>query len=165
MTSPQAWMSPRRIGQACFQSHFPLQGRPNVQIHTNHERINPLLNYQFLNCGRSRTPLENVHLHFLTKASLPSPSRPHSWQQGPPLTRSPLPCAARQLAQTCQRASHASTTVRHWPASMWKNILIAYPDIIKSIKRLIADPKVPAIKARISRQKCHLRQNSINCEM
>jgi len=37
-------------------------------------------------------------------------------------------------------------------------------DIIKSIKRLIADPKVPA-KARISRQKCHLRQNSVNCEM
>ena len=39
-----------------------------------------------------------------------------------------------------------------------------WPDIIKSIKRLIADPKVPA-KARISRQKCHLRQNSVNCEM
>ena len=38
------------------------------------------------------------------------------------------------------------------------------PDIIKSNKRLIADPKVPA-KARISRQKCHLRQNSVNCEM
>ena len=42
---------------------------------------------------------------------------------------------------------------------------VLWADIIKSIKRLIADPKVPAIKARISRQKCHLRQNSINCEM
>ena len=38
------------------------------------------------------------------------------------------------------------------------------PDIIKSNRRLIADPKVPA-KARILRQKCHLRQNSVNCEM
>ena len=36
-------------------------------------------------------------------------------------------------------------------------------DIIKSNKRLIAGPKVPA-KARISRQKCHLRQNSVNCD-
>ena len=36
-------------------------------------------------------------------------------------------------------------------------------DIIKSNKRLIADPKVPA-KARISREKCHLRQNSVNCD-
>ena len=38
------------------------------------------------------------------------------------------------------------------------------PDIIKSNRRLIADPKVPA-KAGISRHKCHLRQNSVNCEM
>ena len=36
-------------------------------------------------------------------------------------------------------------------------------DIIKSNRRLIADPKVPA-KARILRQKCHLRQNSVNCD-
>ena len=39
----------------------------------------------------------------------------------------------------------------------------AEPDIIKSNRRLIADPKVPA-KARILRQKCHLRQNSVNCD-
>ena len=36
-------------------------------------------------------------------------------------------------------------------------------DIIKSNKRLIAGPKVPA-KARILRQKCHLRQISVNCD-
>ena len=36
-------------------------------------------------------------------------------------------------------------------------------DIIKSNRRLIADPKVPA-KARILRQKCHLRQISVNCD-
>ena len=38
------------------------------------------------------------------------------------------------------------------------------PDIIKSNQRLIADPKVPA-KARILRQKCHLRQNSVYCDL
>ena len=36
-------------------------------------------------------------------------------------------------------------------------------DIIKSNRRLIADSKVPA-KARILRQKCHLRQISVNCD-
>ena len=55
-----------------------------------------------------------------------------------------------------------------WPQSSTIRDFVCFkpvtcPDIIKSNKRLIAGPKVPA-KARILRQKCHLRQISVNCD-
>ena len=80
-------------------------------------------------------------------------------------------------AWPCPRRAPSLTRLTLSPSAVWRRNrrslreahdtareeTLSWPDIIKSYKRLIADPKVPA-KARISREKCHLRQNSVNCD-
>ena len=89
--------------------------------------------------------INNLQIHRLL-GSIDDPVRKMKWQQ----------------IQGEVKKNHFLTRnqVRWW--NNWNHEDVP-PDIIKSNKRLIAVPKVPA-KARISRHKCHLRQNSVNCD-